>query len=607
MITPEQAVFASILICIGGAVVTAFTAVWRTLTGWIACFVTAATACLVFYAVGMVLSHGPSPHSAAFLENAATGFAVRIHIDGLTGLFLLLAAFIAAPASLYSIAYMRRYTELSVRRYYPWFLLFLAAMYGLLSTTDMVWFFFVFWQLMTLPGYALIRFEHKEAAHRHAANKYLVMMQIACAATMVGAFLLRTGVGLDRNDFDSVSAGIPALLIASPGKAAIAFALFLVGFGIKMGMWPFGQIWLPDAHPAAPSPVSAMLSGVMIKTGVYGLIRYFLWLTPAGAQEAFPFAGWGWIAAALGTITLFTGTMQALAQEQTKRLLAFHSIGQVGYILLGVGACMALLPSAPAIAALALFGALFHTLNHGVFKALLFFNAGSMLHATDTQDLNKMGGLMRFMPVTAITALIASLSISGVPLFNGFASKWSLYTAMIQGGSAVRYLPLCAAAAILTSALTLASFIKFFGASFLSRASALVKKKAAEKGGLEVGLLMQWPQFLLACVCLIFGLAPILGQWLIGSALRASPHGLAPAPIFGETYAVFHPWILAPVLCVAFIGAAALSRIGGSVRRPATPWLCGEAREEEANRYFAHHFYRDLKQHFRWIGGANKP
>ena len=344
-------------------------------------------------------------------------------------------------------------------------------MSGLLSTTDMMWFFFIFWQMMTLPGYALIRFEKNNPANGRAANKFLVMMQIACLSTMAGAFCV-SGLGRERRyDFDSVSAGLPALLAARPGLMAAAFALFLAGFGIKMGMWPFGQFWLPDAHPAAPSPVSAMLSGVMIKTGVYGLLRYFLWLPHGVVRADFPLAAWGWIAAVLGTITLFTGTMQALSQEQSKRLLAFHSIGQVGYILLGIGACMILLPSAPGLAALALFGALFHTLNHGTFKALLFLNAGSMLHATDTQDLNKMGGLVKYMPLTAATAVVASLSISGVPLFNGFASKWTLYVALIKGSSLAGWLAVCGALAILTSALTLASFIKFFGVSFLSAAA----------------------------------------------------------------------------------------------------------------------------------------
>jgi formate hydrogenlyase subunit 3/multisubunit Na+/H+ antiporter MnhD subunit len=291
------------------------------------------------------------------------GFALRIYVDGLTAVFLLLAALIAVPASFYSILYMRHYRDYSVARYYPYFLLFLAAMYGLLSTTDMMWFFFIFWQLMTLPGYALIRFEYRKRQNVWAANKFLIMMQIACAATMIGAELLAIGgkaVSGSANlkyDFDTVSANLPLLLATRPGITALAFGLFLTGFGIKMGMWPFGQVWLPDAHPAAPSPVSAMLSGVMLKTGVYGLMRYFLWLVPVRAQADYPLARWGMLVAVLGTITLFTGTMQALKQEQSKRLLAFHSIGQIGYILLGMGTCMALLPvNTPATAALATIG-----------------------------------------------------------------------------------------------------------------------------------------------------------------------------------------------------------------------------------------------------------
>ena len=238
-----------------------------------------------------------------------------------------------------------------------------------------------------------------------------------------------------------------------------------------------------------------MLSGVMLKTGVYGLMRYFLWLVPVRAQADYPLARWGMLVAVLGTITLFTGTMQALKQEQSKRLLAFHSIGQIGYILLGTGTCMALLPvNTPATAALAtigFFGALFHVLNHGLFKGLLFLNAGSMLHATGTQDLNQMGGMMKFMPLTAITALIASFSISGVPLFNGYVSKWSIAVAAIQGSGSAHYLVVCAVIAILTSALTLASFMKFFGVSFLSRTSALVRERAAQSGRLEVPWMMQ--------------------------------------------------------------------------------------------------------------------
>ena len=630
MLTPEQSVLTAILVCLAGAVLTFFLARNKTVAGWAAALATGVSAVWIVSGVIGVLTAGPSAHPVPVLRLPALGYVFRLHVDGLTAVFLLLAACIAVPASLYSVRYLHHYRDYGAARYYPSFLTFLAAMYGLVSTTDMMWFFFVFWQMMTLPGYALIRYEHRIPANVRAANKFLLMMQIACAATMIGAALLTTtGAGATgdtslKYDFDSVRANLPAMLQARPVATALAFGLFLVGFGIKMGMWPFGQWWLPDACPAAPSPVSALLSGVMIKTGVYGLIRSFLWLVPSTAQAAFPLAAWGMVVALLGTITLFTGTMQALRQEQTKRLLAFHSIGQIGYILLGLGACMALLPAGgprtATLAAIGLLGALFHVLNHGLFKALLVLNAGSMLHATGTQDLNRMGGLLRFMPLTAITAAVASLSISGVPLFNGFASKWSIYVASLQGAAAAPYLAVCGVIAILTSALTLASFIKFFGASFLSRTSELVRARAAGGRTLEVSPLMQAPQLLLAGACILLGVAPAVALRFLQAALDASRQGLGSAfadagamvvgPLTGLAAAgdraVFVPVVLAVVLGLAFLLAVAVVRLGGAPRRRAEPWLCGYARETEANRYRAHGFYGEFKRWFRWPGGAAK-
>jgi hydrogenase-4 component B len=424
-----------------------------------------------------------------------------------------------------------------------------------------------------------------------------------------------------KYDFDTVSANLPLMLSTRPTATALAFALFLIGFGIKMGMWPFGQFWLPDAHPAAPSPVSAMLSGVMIKTGVYGLIRYFLWLVPPAGQADYPLAKWGLLVSLLGTITLFTGTMQALKQEQSKRLLAFHSIGQVGYILLGTGVCMSLLPAmgpnAQALAAIGLFGALLHVLNHGLFKALLFLNAGSMLHATGTQDLNKMGGLMKYMPLTAVTAIVASFSISGVPLFNGFVSKWTIYVAAVQGTASAKYLAVFAVIAILTSALTLASFIKFFGVSFLSRTSALVSSQAAHHPRLEVGWTMQLPQVALALACVLLGILPAIGFRLMQLALAASAQGYgtslgkaAPtqSALLGgveqwQSTALFAPLVFAAVLGLMFLVVRSLSKLGSATRREASPWLCGYVREADCHRYSAHNFYGEIKRYFRWLGG----
>jgi len=624
--TPEQSVIAAIVLCIAGAVLTLLVSRNKTAAGWLAFVFTLVTAVVIVSTVVHVLMLGPG-HQAEFPIIPQIGLVLRVYVDGLTAVFLLLAALISVPASLYSIVYMRNYEGYSVARYYPYFLLFLAAMYGLVSTTDMMWFFFIFWQMMTLPGYALIRFEHRNPANIRAANEFLLMMQIACAATMIGAELLAvTGAAASgstglKYDFDTVSANLPLMLSARPGATALAFALFLVGFGIKMGMWPFGQFWLPDAHPAAPSPVSAMLSGVMIKTGVYGLMRYFLWLVPPAGQADYPLAKWGLVVALLGTITLFTGTMQALKQEQSKRLLAFHSIGQIGYILLGTGACMSLLPAlganAAALAAIGLVGALLHVLNHGLFKALLFLNAGSMFHATGTQDLNKMGGLMKFMPLTAITAIVASFSISGVPLFNGFVSKWTIYVAAVQGSGSAKYLAVFAVVAILTSALTLASFIKFFGVSFLSRTSALVTEQATRRGRLEVGWTMQLPQVALALACVLLGVLPAIGFRLMQLALDASSQGYGTAlakaaPVQSSLWtgveqlqstALFAPLGFAVALGLMFLVARSLSRLGSASRRAAAPWLCGYVREADCHRYSAHNFYGEIKRYFRWLGG----
>jgi hydrogenase-4 component B len=628
MTPTEMILYAIGMSCAGGLLVGFFS--WnKVLAGWINFLITAASSTLVLCGAAMTLLRGPTT-GVTIYALPQYGSALRFSIDGLSAVFLGLIATIAILSSFYSIRYMTHYQEYGVGRFYPYFQFFIAGMYGIVATTDLMVFFCFFWQLMTLSSYALIRYEFKQRDNVRAANKYLVMMEISCALVMLACYLLAgtvpvtvAGETLMRFDFESIREHASTLGALPAGTGTFALLLLLIGFGIKAGMWPFGQMWLPDAHPAAPSPVSSLLSGVMIKTGVLGLMRSFIWLMPSQGNDWYSPAMWGAALAVLGALTLFFGTMQALKQEQSKRLLAFHSIGQVGYIILGLGACLALLSPGKdsagltALAAIGFYGALFHTLNHGLFKSLLFLNAGSMLYATGTQDLNRLGGLMKYMPLTAITALVASFSIAGVPLFNGFASKWSIFVATILGSRHVGYLAICAVLGIITSALTLASFMKFFGVSFLSRTSKLVEEKTAKNTSLEVKPTMQIPQVLLALLCILLGLVPGLAYHLIHLSLVTSNHGLAarivgaaPAqtdlvialPV-GSSLAILAPLTVGVILLIMFLIAQFISRLGAAERRSAEVWLCGYVRDGDAYRYSAHHLYTEVKRYFRWIGG----
>ena len=623
----DTTLYAIVLHCAGGILV-GFLSRSKLAAGWFNFLITAFAATLCVYGAATTLLHGPAP-AETILTLPRYGSALRIAVDGLSAVFLGLIAVIAVFSSLYSIRYMTHYHDYGVGRFYPNFQFFIAGMYGIVATSDLMVFFCLFWQLMTLPSYLLIRYEFRQRENVRAANRYLLMMEISCAMVMLGAYLLAgsspvsvAGETLMPFDFDAIREYAGALGKV-PAGSTLALFLFLVGFGIKAGMWPFGQMWLPDAHPAAPSPVSALLSGVMIKTGVYGLMRSFIWMMPTDGKTWYSPGAWGAALALLGTLTLFFGTIQALKQEQSKRLLAFHSIGQVGYIILGLGACLALLPSGAdveglmALAVIGFYGALFHTINHALFKSLLFLNAGSMLYASGTQDLNRLGGLMKYMPLTALTALVASFSIAGVPLFNGFASKWTLYVAAILGSRHAGYLALCGVFGIVTSALTLASFMKFFGMTFLSRASTLVKDKAAANTKLEVKPTMQIPQLLLALLCLTLGLVPGLAYYLMQQSLAgghqfltaAMPGALPGHAAFsialpaGSSAAILAPLAVGAVILLMFLIARFISRLGASERRAADIWLCGYIREADVYRYGAHNLYTEVKRYFGWVGG----
>jgi len=618
------AIVIAMIILVVGAPVSLLVSSNKRLAGWFSFLVVAAAGAFTLWASAFTILNGPcatnSCEPLAIHAFSLWGSTLRFYLDGLGAIFLGLIAVISICAAFYSISYMDHYKDYHVGRYYPWFLLFIAGMYGIVTVTDTMVFFFVFWQIMTIASYALIRFEWRKPENIRAANKYLVIMEIACLLVMAGsAVLVYTGTmpkhmaGLPLFDFDTLRQYILSEGM-HPHALFPALLFMLIGFGIKAGLWPFGLAWLPDAHPAAPSPVSALLSGVMIKTGVYGLIRTFFWLVPNAEVRGFSPTFWGGILAVFGTVTLVVGTFQALKQEQTKRLLAFHSIGQVGYIILALGASLMLLPNpnAKTLVTVALIGALYHTINHAIFKSLLFFNAGTMLKGVGTQDLNKLGGLMTVMPLTAVTCLIASFSIAGVPLFSGFASKWTIYTATILGGKYVGILAVCGLIGILTSALTLASFMKFFGVSFLSRTSTLTAQRRDSGEKIEAGPIMQLPQVFLALCCIALGVMPAMGYMVLDKALASGPQGISQfLPRLDMTSnslvagvssaqggALFVPLAILGALALLMLIAWGISRLGAAPRRSADIWLCGYDREADLHRYAAHNLYSEVKHLF---------
>ena len=396
--------------------------------------------------------------------------SLSIRVDELSALFLLLVSALSLAAAWYAVAYTRK-LEGDLRGFYPPFLLFILGMAGVVVVNDF-FFFFVPWEFMALSSYLLVIY-HKEKAENLAAGfKYFFITHAGTLALFCGVALLVNGGG-GSFGFSDMARAMPHLLDANPALAHFALLLILLGFLVKAGGFPFGMWWLPDAHPAAPSPVSALLSGVMIKLGLYGILRVFFGILPVGPWSL----SWGLTIAAFGTLSLFFGTMAALVQHDSKRLLAYHSIGQVGYMLLGFGIGLGLAASDPALAAVGLIGGLFHLINHACFKGLLFLNAGTFEYATGERDLNQLGGLNRLLPVTAVCTIVASLSIAGLPPFNGFSSKWLLYHASIWGSvhAALPFL-FFGIAAMFISAVTLASFLKFMGSTIWGSQSAAVRE-----------------------------------------------------------------------------------------------------------------------------------
>ncbi len=409
---------------------------------------------------------------------------ISLVLDSLTVLFLVTVNLIAFSATVYSIAYMERYTAKD--KFYCLFLLMVAGMNGVIITGDM-FNLFVFLEIASVASYALVAFG-VETEELEAAFKYIVL---SCVATV---FIL-LGIALLYSCTSSLNMADISIHLSGAGLnrvTAFIGILFLVGFGLKAALVPF-HAWLPDAHPSAPAPISAMLSGVLIKAlGIYAILRVFF--SVLGADPYYLT-----ILMVLGTLSMLVGVFLAIGQWDFKRLLAYHSISQIGYVILGVSL------GTP----LGILGGLFHLFNHSIFKSLLFFNSGAVVYSTGTRDLRKMGGLHKRMPVTAITSMIASVSIAGIPLFNGFWSKLVIILACIKASH-----PVYAFWAAIVSILTLASFTK------VQRYAFFGEEKKGAKLIKEVPLSMKIAMISLALICTVGGLLliPSLRDNFIGAA-----------------------------------------------------------------------------------------
>jgi len=564
---------------------------------WIALGGSCLASLVAFILAVHVLATGESIHGE-LLRHAASGYSLGYVVDRLSAWFLLVLALLAIPIAVYSVAYLGHGTLARRSAFVSVGFSVLVGAVELVFVADGVIGFLFAWELMALVNAALVTTEHERRDTRRSAFLYLAMSHVATGC-LIGGFLLLAR-GAPSLSFEHVLAR--DVLPPGPSRHA-AFLLFFAGFGVKAGMIPL-HVWLPEAHPAAPTSISALMSGVVIKTGIYGLVRV------CGFGLGEPPLGWGVLVLVCGGASAILGVLYALMQHDLKRLLAYHSIENIGIILLGLGAgMMALSAGRPELAAVGIAASLFHVLNHALFKGLLFLAAGGVVVATGTRQIEEMGGLARRMPWTALFFLVGAAAISGLPLLNGFVSEWLLFQALLAGFTATLgfsrlVFPVAGALLALTSALAAACFVRAFGITFL----ALPRGEGAEKAR-ESKALMLVPQGVLASMCVVLGLLP---GWVL-EALRGvagSLPGVRPAPEMvrgwfkvapgaGSFDHLAPPYVATAVLLgLALAGLLSLGA-GYAVRRAPT-WGCGgelTARTE----YTATAFSKPLMMIFRAV------
>ena len=510
-------------------------------------------------------------------------------IDPLSAFFLLCIFVVGGLASLYARGYFADVAaERAVGPAVACLQGLIAAMALVVLARDVIA-FLVGWEAMFLASYFLVTFDSHDEHVRAAGFTYLVASHVSVVLLFIlFGLLMRHARSLDF-------AALAAVPLSGPA-ATLCFAIALVGFGIKAGVWPLHG-WLPEAHPAAPSPVSALMSGVMIKMGIYGLLRTLTFLGP-------PPVAWGIALLVIGALSGLAGVLLALVQHDLKRLLAYHSVENIGIITLGIGiGLLGKTANAPGIAVAGFAGALLHTLNHGLFKGLLFQAAGAVAHATGSRDLESHGGLLRRMPMTGGLFLVGAVAISGLPPLNGFVSEWLIYVAALRhgvlsgphgaAGIAVVVVPVLA----LVGGLAAACFVKVFGVVFLGE-----PRSAPSAHACEVGAAMRIAMGLGAAACLAIGVAPSLALRLITgpATLLAGPGSLTAA----DTLPSLNVISLLAALFAVSLAALALGRrrlLRGREVRAALTWDCGYSLPTPRMQYTAASFAAPVIEPFQGL------
>ncbi len=521
----------------------------------------------------------------------------HIRFDALSGFFYLLIGLVLIAVSLYGPGYVREFEHgrhpLSVLGLFTG--LFVAGM-ELVLLADDTFFFVIAWELMSVSSYFLVAFQHEHASNRRAAFLYLLMAVIGAMAIIL-AFGVLAGFsgGLTFDHFRTVK--------LTPVWASVAFVLALFGFGMKAGLVPL-HAWLPEAHPVAPSHISALMSGVMLKVAVYGFIRFTFDLLDQVLWQ------WGGLVLVIGAASTLLGVLYAMMQHDIKRLLAYHSVENIGIIFIGLGLSLIYISEGQQqLGALALVAALLHSLNHALFKSLLFLGAGTIIHQTHEQNIEHLGGLIHRMPKLAVVFLIGTLSIAALPPFNGFVSEWLTFQAALQasgiGGGVLRSMvPTSASVLALAGALTATCFVKLYGVVFLGLPRT--RRAATCHESVHRGMLAgpAW----LAGLCVLLGVFPtpmieslnvVTGQLLGVTLPGASALGwLWLTPVAPEVASYSASLVLVGILLTGWVCYQLLYRRGGLEARRADPWDCGFGGLNARMQYTATAFSMPIRRIF---------